>query len=214
LLRSYFVRELHHRIPDVGNSPHLCDVAFVGHWEADGREAYIQSLAEERSIKMRLYGTLWQRAPNYGILEKALGIVRSVNDAEYNLVLNSCKIALVFLSRLNNDTYTRRCFEIPAAGAFMLSEYTDDLNSLFREGVEAEYFRDREELLSKVKYYLAHDDARRKIAEAGHARVLRDGHEALDRAKQILVAYRRLTDERAVRTRTASEAHRCGGPAA
>jgi spore maturation protein CgeB len=197
LLRSYYVREFHYRLPNVGDSPHLCDVAFVGHWESDGREAYIQALAEERSVRLRLYGTLWQDAPNYKILEATVGAVRPVVGAEYNLVLNSCKIALVFLSRRNNDTYTRRCFEIPAAGTFMLSEHTDDLNSLFREGVEAEYFRNREELLSKVRYYLTHEQERRKIAEAGHARVLRDGHEALDRAKQILSAYQRLKDEKA-----------------
>jgi spore maturation protein CgeB len=101
------------------------------------------------------------------------------------LALNSTKIALAFLSKLNADTYTRRCFEIPAAGAFMLAEYSDDLASLFAEGKEADYFRSPEEMMDKVRYYLRHETHRRRIASAGLSRVHLDGHEALDRARQI-----------------------------
>ena len=105
-------------------------------------------------------------------------------------------IALVFLSRLNHDTYTRRCFEIPITGTLMLSEYTPDLASLFEEGVEAEFFRGPEELLDKVRFYVRNDEARRRVGLAGRARILRDGHEALDRAKQVLGAMRAdLADE-------------------
>jgi len=96
----------------------------------------------------------------------------------------------VFLSRLNHDTYTRRCFEIPATGTLMLSEYTPDLATLFEEGVEAEFFRGPQELLDKVRFYMRHEEARRRIGQAGRARLLKDGHEALDRARQVLDAMR------------------------
>jgi spore maturation protein CgeB len=68
----------------------------------------------------------------------------------------------------------------------MLSEYSDDLNSMFQEGKEAEYFRNKEEMLEKIKYYLIHDKEREKIAEAGYKRLLKDGCEALDRVKEII----------------------------
>lgn len=110
--------------------------------------------------------------------------------SDYNLAINSAKIALVFLSKKNNNSYTRRCFEIPAAKTFMLSEYTDDLDSMFNECVEAEYFRDKKEMMDKIKYYLKHDDKREKIARAGHERLLRDGHEVTDRAREILRIYK------------------------
>jgi len=112
---------------------------------------------------------------------------------DYNVALNSCKIALVFLSHLNNDTYAIRCFEIPATGTFMLSTYTDDLATLFEPDKEAVYFKTPDELISKVDYYLAHDDERKQIARNGYERVMRDGHEAKDRAEQIIRAYERLT---------------------
>ena len=72
----------------------------------------------------------------------------------------------------------------------MLSQYTDDLNSMFKEGVEAEYFRDKEEMMNKIRYYLKHADKREKIAQAGYERLMRDGHEVTDRAGEILRIYR------------------------
>lgn len=187
LWRSFYIKELHRPLADVSTSPYLCDVSFTGHWEDDGRENCVLALLETPDIRFRLFGGgLWSRARNYARIRAALGEIRPVLGDEYNLVLNSSKIALVFLSKLNNDTYTRRCFEIPAAGTFMLSEFTDDLNSMFKAGVEAEYFRSKDEMLDKIRYYLRNEDARKKIAAAGRARLLKDGHEAIDRAKQVL----------------------------
>lgn len=186
VLRSYYIKELNYHMADTSGSPYQCDVSFSGHWEADGREQYIGALLDAPDFRFRLFGTFWDRASDYARIQNRLGVIRPVYKHDYNLVLNSTKIALVFLSKLNNDTYTRRCFEIPAAGTFMLSEYTDDLNAMFKEGVEAEYFRSKRELLDKARYYLGHDEARKRIAQAGHERVLKDGHEAIDRVKEIV----------------------------
>ena len=105
---------------------------------------------------------------------------------DYNLAINGAKIALVFLSKLNNDTYTRRCFEIPATKTMMLSEFTNDLSSMFEEGVEAEYFRSKRELVDKINFYLKNDKERIKIGNNGNDRLLRSEHEAMDRCKQVL----------------------------
>ena len=67
----------------------------------------------------------------------------------------------------------------------MLAQYTPDLASLFTEGVEAEYFRSPGEMMEKIRYYLGDEVARTQIAIAGYARLHQDGHEALDRARQV-----------------------------
>ena len=180
------MREHNFPMADVPGSPYLADVSFVGHWEADGRERFLARLLEASGLNFRLWGTLWERSPIARELAKRFGEIKPAYFADYNLALNSTKIALVFLSRLNADSYTRRCFEIPATGTFMLSQYTPDLATLFTEGVEAEYFRDPGELLDKVRFYLREEDARKKIARAGRKRLLRDGHEAMDRAKLVI----------------------------
>lgn len=45
-------------------------------------------------------------------------------------------------------------------------------------------------MINKICFYLKHDDKRKKIARAGHERLLRDGHEVTDRAREILRIYR------------------------
>lgn len=53
-----------------------------------------------------------------------------------------------------------------ACGVLVLSEPLAD-NPWFREDVHYAAFRSKEELVEKVRYYLAHEDERRRIAEAG-----------------------------------------------
>lgn len=146
---------------------------------------------EDDIIDFHLYGTLWDRSKYAMEIRSRFGEIKPLYN-DYNLALNSVKIALVFLSMRNNDTYTRRCFEITATRTFMLSQYTNDLDSMFKEGIEAEYFRDKEEMMDKIKYYLKHDDKREKIAKAGYERLLRDGHEVTDRAREIIKTFEKL----------------------
>ena len=68
----------------------------------------------------------------------------------------------------------------------MLAERTDDHVACFKEGEEAEFFSCNEELLDKVRYYLAHPQHRERIAAAGHQRCLKSGYSNEDRLKRML----------------------------
>ena len=65
------------------------------------------------------------------------GSIQAVRGVEYAKALSGAKMCLAFLSKLNRDTYTRRCFEIPACGRVLLCERTADMQGLLREGDEA-----------------------------------------------------------------------------
>jgi spore maturation protein CgeB len=186
LLRSSYVREINRPIENVKDSPYSSDISFIGHWEPDCREEAIAALMAASDIDFRLFGPLWERSKLAPAIMARWGQLPSPRGSEYNLALCSAKIALIFLSRLNRDTYTRRCFEIPAAGVFMLSEFTPEIAHLFEEDKEIVFFRSTVELLEKTRYYLTHEEERRRIAKAGRERLLRDGHEVGDRAIQIL----------------------------
>ncbi len=195
LLRSYFIKEKNYPVTKFPTNKYCHDVIFIGHYEDDGRDGYIKYLIEDRTIDFHLYGTLWDRSEYSSEIQACFGKIYPLYE-DYNIALNSSKIALAFLSGLNNDTYTRRCFEIPAAQTFMLCQYTDELTSMFKEGVQAEYFRDREEMMDKIKYYLKHDDKREEIARAGHERLLQDGHEVTDRAREIIRIYQEFVSNK------------------
>jgi spore maturation protein CgeB len=186
LLRSYYLKENNFYIPNIKKE---YDVIFIGHWEDDRRDEIIKYLIEN-NINMNLFGTEWHRSKYYSFLTSKIGDIKPLYGKDYNLAINKSKIALVFLSKLNNDTYTRRCFEIPATKTMMLAEYSDDLaNNLFEEDKEAVYFRNREELLEKIKLYLQNDDKREQIGENGYKRLMKDGHEVTNRCEEILRVY-------------------------
>jgi len=184
ILRSYYIEEKNFPISNISENKYSHDVIFIGHYEDDGRDEYIKAIIEN-GIDFRLYGPEWRRSKFYNLFKEKFGDIPYVKE-DYNLALNSAKISLVFLSHLNSDTYTRRCFEIPATKAFMCATYSDDLNSLFEEGKEAEYFKTKEELVEKLLFYTSHDEERKKIAEAGYARLKKDGHEVVDRAQEVI----------------------------
>jgi spore maturation protein CgeB len=187
LLRSWFIPERNHPIEldAEARRRYECDVAFAGHFEDDGRAEYLEAIVR-RGFNLRLYGPEWGRATESSAILSRLAPVHAVRGEEYNKALSGCKIALCFLSKLNRDTYTRRCFEIPATRTLMLSEYSDDLASLYEPGVEAEFFRSKDDMLRTIERYLTDDTRRRAVAEAGWRRVHADGHDVLTRMKRFL----------------------------
>lgn len=157
-------------------------VGFVGTFETE-RARSIQFLASQ-GIDVRVYGNGWgsfrPATPHLRIEGRA------VYGDQYAEVLCAFDINLCFLRRLNRDRQTQRSVEIPACGAFMLAERTEEHLDLFKEGVEAEFFGSDEELLAKVRYYLAHPEQRKRIAAAGGERCLRSGYSYHDRLRWML----------------------------
>ncbi len=68
------------------------------------------------------------------------------------------------------DLTSTRTFEIPASGGFMLHIDNAEVRSLFVPGEEIDVFADTASLCERIGHYLDHEDERRRIAAAGHAR--------------------------------------------
>lgn len=194
VLLPYFIPELDRPITlsETDKKFYGSDVVFVGHFENDGRIEYLRTLVEA-GVDVKLFGTGWN-AENLGPLAAHFGRIVALREGDYQKALCASKSALCFLSRLNRDEYTRRCFEIPACGALLLSERTDALLRLFQEGVEALYFSSPEELLERVREVLTAPDRRQAIAAAGFERVRRDGHSVTDRMREMLAAVESRVD--------------------
>lgn len=191
ILRSYFITANNFETnTDFNSRQH--DVVFAGHFEDDGRDETIKHLLDNR-INISLFGTGWNESKYANFFDKTLGSIRRLNPEEYNKLLNDSKISLVFLSKRNNDQYTRRCFEIPATGCVMLSERTNELMKLYEENHEILFFDSKEELIEKVKYFIANCHFLGEISKNAKERLFRDKHEVSDRVEEIIAIYQQIT---------------------
>lgn len=188
LLRSYYCLSNNFPTNYSGDtSAYKSDVVFVGHYEPDGRDEVVLDLLKA-GVELKIYGPDWDRSPLIKELIKFTGPIRPVYK-DYNDVLNGASIALVFLSKRNNDTYTRRVFEIPATKTAMVSEYSEDIRSLFEEGKEVLFFKNGKECIQQIKFLLNNPELMSEMAESAYRRVISEGHEVSDRIKQIIAQY-------------------------
>jgi len=157
-------------------------VGFIGQWEPE-RAGSLRNLAKS-GIPVRVWGYTWERMrdvpPGLRLENQPLW------GDDYAKAICAFDINLCFLRRCNRDLQTTRSIEIPACGAFMLAERTDEHLRLFEEGTEADFFSSDDELIGKVEYYLNHSDERQIIAKRGLHRCRKNGYSYDDRLRLIL----------------------------
>lgn len=189
ILAPYYIKKQNYPMDKERSIP----IAFMGHWENDGRDEYLKALLNAE-IPFIIYGddATWKKSSLYDILkERGILSPRKIGE-EYNSTINDLQLSIVFLSKINNDTYTRRCFEIPATKTCMICEYTDDMNNMFPEDECAIYFRNPKEFVEKVKYYITHPAQCRRIGENSYKRLLSIKGSEIDRCYEIIEKYREL----------------------
>ncbi|MBI3637709.1 MAG: glycosyltransferase, partial [Candidatus Rokubacteria bacterium] len=91
---------------------------------------------------------------------------------EYNRVYAQSKI--VYHQGIT-DQVNMRVFEAMGAGCLVIMRRPQDPDDpstrFFRDGEDVVYCDDDDQALDQIRYYLAHEDERRRIAAAGHRRV-------------------------------------------
>ncbi len=167
LRKSYDPR--FHRPVDVSASQRRelgAKVGFVGTFE-EPRARQLEFLAKH-GVEVRVFGNGWLswigRHPRLCIEGRA------VVGEDYIRCLSATDINLGFLRKRNRDQHTDRSVEIPACGAFLLAERSAEHQEMFVEGTEAEFFSSPQELLEKVRFYLASPERRQQLAVAGRRR--------------------------------------------
>jgi len=85
----------------------------------------------------------------------------------------------------------QRVFDVPACGAFVLTDEREQLPELFEVGKEVIVYRSPEEIGDLVRHYLSHESERTTVAEAGRARVLA-GHTYVHRLRAMVETMRKI----------------------
>jgi spore maturation protein CgeB len=156
------------------------DIIFVGGADKD-RVLFAQALIEA-GFNPGLYGGYWQR---YSVTRPyAKG---HLNLSELRVATRAAKVVLCLVRRANRDDHVMRTFEVPAMGGCMLVEYSTFHESIFGpDGDAVVYFRNTQELTSKLRWLLEHPSERRRLADAAHRIVVQGGHTYADRLRVML----------------------------
>jgi spore maturation protein CgeB len=178
------------RVPEESLRFYECDVCFVGQWSRKKEERLAALIGRYPSLNLKIWGPNWEVA-DPAVRRYWMG--RGAYGDETVLVYRSSKICLGLLSERGTgatcgDQTTARTWQIPAVSGFLLHEWTPELAQHFEVGKEACAFRDDETLCGCVGYYLAHENERLAVAEAGHSRVRVSHCSYADRMREI-VAY-------------------------
>lgn len=144
------------------NMDKVYDVVFVGQKYGD-RENYINFI-KNQGIQVVAFGEGWSS--------------ERVTQTQMIEIFNKAKIVLNFSSsegNLGGDKYIKgRISEVMATGAFLLTEDCEELADYFNIGVELDFFKTREEMIKKIKFYLANEEKRKMIAHSGKIKVLKE----------------------------------------
>lgn len=135
-----------------------------------------------------VWGPGWHKVRKFSEVYRGNGVY----GENYAKAICASKISIGLLSKTGLDDITTRSLEIPACGTFMLAERTQEHLKYFREGAEAEFFDGEKELLEKCRYYLAHEEVRKRIAAAGRQACLTSGYSYHDRMQEMMEEIEKL----------------------
>lgn len=159
------------------------------------------SVTEQHAYRIQLlnYLGLMSQAPapegfSFGLfmpsaiaLEPVVGRLNqgAVWGDEMIATLRRAKIVVnIDIDAFDNQPPNMRLIEATGAGTMLLTPRHPELKNFFEPGVEIETFRNPDELMAKLRFFLQDDAAREEIALAGQKRCLAD-HEMMDRAKWL-----------------------------
>ena len=207
-----FCDEVHRPLPS--DDPRWqCAVGFLGGWEPR-RERLLHAVAAS-GADLKIWGGYWdflcdgKWTPRRHIILRQLAgedpwrihrddiLARTwqgneVYGDDYARALTGSRIGLGFLRKVVPDQHTTRSFEIPACGSMLLADRTDEHRAYFEEGTEAEFFDSPGELLEKLRYYITHEDARLRVAQAGHRRCIESRYDYVSRLQGALAQLERI----------------------
>lgn len=155
------------------NTKRDIEVSFVGNILKSNRKEYIEYL-DKNGLIVETYGY----GSKNGFIDSNI-MVDIFNRSKISLNFtgpdrpNSFKVKV---SNMANRIYQvkGRPIEIALCGGFVLSEYAPGIENMFVIGEEIDVFTNKEELLSKLTYYLNNPAERDRMAHKAYLRAVKD----------------------------------------
>jgi spore maturation protein CgeB len=103
----------------------------------------------------------------------------------YNILYNSNIALNNHINVAGAFANNMRLYEATGVGTLLITDYKDNLHTLFEPGSEVIAYSSAEECVELVAYYLAHEEERQAIARAGQQRTLQE-HSYLQRMQELV----------------------------
>jgi hypothetical protein len=160
------------------------DVTFVGAVSADHQLRVAQLEAVAQRYDLKLFGSGLHSLPSASPLHRCYQ--GEVWGVEMYQALRASRITLnSHIDMAGREAGNARLFEATGVGAFLLTDFKDNLDTLFALEREVVAWRNVEDCIAMIDRYLADEPARQSIAEAGQARTLA-AHTFRQRVEEIL----------------------------
>jgi len=186
-----------HLLYKPSNLEKIYDVSFIGQPHSDRRE--VVDRIKKAGINIKCWGNGWK---NGRVSQDEMIKIFSQSKINLNLTKSSGNINLralasIFLKKeldnslklinpkywINNfqsilskrrEQIKGRNFEIPGSGGFLLTSNADNLTDYYEDGKEIVIYKDINDMIDKIKYYLEHNQEREAIAQAGYERTIKE----------------------------------------
>ncbi|MHC1588267.1 MAG: CgeB family protein [Methermicoccaceae archaeon] len=141
--------------------PRVYEVSFVG--RAHGKRRQFVEALRERGVNIKTFGQGWENSDR-------------VLQSELVRIYNQSKISLnIPLASVGNIIQLKgRDFEAPGCGSMLLTKDCEQVAEYYSVGEEIITYEDADDAAEKIRYYLAHEDERERVAERGYKRVMRE----------------------------------------
>lgn len=154
------------------------DVAFTGSLTTD-RLTMLEQL-DPRGLKIWCKPEVSYLGDNYQISKSPVPANSPVYSSFTNRpvwgedMVKVCNASRIVLNLHVQNAPTMRDFEVPACGAFLLTDHVEGLGEALEIGKEIGCFNSPAEGREKICHYLKHPGERQSIADTGYRRVLKD----------------------------------------
>ncbi len=162
------------RIPDTVKE---YDVTFIG--QPHGNRRRLIHFLQDHGIHVEAFGRGWDKGR---VSQEQMIHIVNASKINLNLANSSWNIRTIFRRQ---QQIKGRNFEIPGCGGFLLTNYVEGLEKFYDLNREIVCFHDKQELVSKIRYYLTHEQEREEIARRGYERTMRE-HTYEVRFKKLL----------------------------
>jgi spore maturation protein CgeB len=159
------------------------DILFIGSFEKE-RYEYLKYLAMN-NFKVTIFGYGWKKKNFFNQVNNLKIFNKEITGNKYVKYLNSAKITLGFLRKINNDEQNSRSMELAASGCFFLNEYSKTHKRIYGKISDKILFKNKEDLLKKIKFFMKNPVIRNKIALIIQKKIIKDKQDFSSKIKYI-----------------------------